>query len=309
MKIPKKPLIGLGLVLVLLALALPMLAQDNAPEAVAEDVETQDCAECHIDVVTDWQDSAHAQAFHSEDFQAAWSEINEDTSCLECHTTGYEAFSGEYTHEGVTCEACHGQTPADHPEQSVAIEPGLEVCATCHTTTYNEWEMSAHGEQQLACTSCHNPHPQQVRFGSSTDLCMNCHEEIATVGYAHATHVEQECTSCHWHNNMEGPGDHVLTGNLMPSGHEADVETAACVTCHEEQDEEYLANSEGISAEAQLTALVQVEELEAEIETVLAQGQNASAVRLMQGLIVGIVAGGILGVVFTRLRPGQIREK
>lgn len=290
--------------------ALPAIAaaQDTEAEPVStEEAEPQQCAECHIDVVADWQDSAHANAYHSDGFQAALAD-GADDSCFACHTTGYQAFSGEFTHAGVTCEACHGVTPANHPDEAVAVPVGLEVCADCHTTTYQEWQVSAHGDASLECTSCHNPHPQQVRFGENNALCLNCHGDEELPGYAHVTHQEEECTSCHWHRGEFDSEQHILTGALMPTGHEGNVETLACIDCHEDIDEEYVQDTVPIE-QAGLTSLVTVQELEAELESVRAQGQNTSAVRLMQGLVVGLAFGAVVTVGIVRLRPGRVKEK
>lgn len=267
----------------------------------------QGCAECHIDIVAEWQEGPHANAYHAEEIENA----DDPDTCLECHATGFVPFTGEFSHAGVTCEACHGETPAGHPDEAaVIIEPGLEVCATCHTTTFHEWEMSAHGEQQLACTSCHNPHPQQIRFGDNNALCTNCHEDSATEGYAHTTHVEEECTSCHWHNTVDyDPAQHIATGELVSSGHDAQVETRACVDCHEGQEVALVSDTEGEEGELVLSPNLEIQELLVEVESVRAQGQNTAAVRLIQGLLVGIAFGGIITIIAVRLRPGRFSKE
>jgi uncharacterized membrane protein YidH (DUF202 family) len=54
------------------------------------------------------------------------------------------------------------------------------------------------------------------------------------------------------------------------------------------------------SARPILDAQVQIEQLQAQVKTVDAQGANTSALRLAQGFIIGVVAGGV--VVFGALR-------
>jgi hypothetical protein len=224
--------------------------------------------------------------------------------------------TGEYTHEGITCQACHGQTPENHPPEPVAVNPGVEVCADCHTTTFTEWEQSKHGEQQLGCTTCHLPHPQELRFGSAEGLCLNCHNEEPRDDFAHLTHTDQVCTDCHWHrSDPEAMLEHVVSGNLLPTGHEANVETQACVECHAEVTEsEVVEEQQAAGLEMGLTsdhplleAQVRIEELEAEVDTVKAQGSNTSSLRLAQGLIVGVVVGVVvvLGVAIVRRRVGD----
>lgn len=279
----------------------------------------QDCATCHVDIVSTWQEGTHAQAFADPIFQEAWEKQDNNSECLACHTTGYVAYSGEYTHEGVTCEACHGVTPANHPAEPVAINKGAEACADCHSTTFNEWQMSAHGDQQLACTTCHNPHPQQLRFEDANTLCLNCHDEAARDDYVHLTHVQQECVDCHWHRgDREDLLAHYETGNLFPTGHEAMVETVSCVSCHAEISETGIVEEgEEIRDELGLTsahplheARVRIEELESEVHTLEAQGANTSSLRLAQGFVLGIALGGILIFAVSRFsrRSSDVKE-
>jgi hypothetical protein len=50
---------------------------------------------------------------------------------------------------------------------------------------------------------------------------------------------------------------------------------------------------------------LRIQELEAEVANAIALGENTSAVRLMQGLVVGIALGGALTLILMRLRPGR----
>jgi predicted CXXCH cytochrome family protein len=289
-----------------------VLAEAGAPAQEGEQPQPpESCATCHIDVVASWQDSLHARAYSDPVFQEYWQAGGSDTECLACHTTGFVTRTGEYAYEGVVCEACHGETPADHPAEPVAIDPGVATCADCHPTTFSEWEQSAHGEQQLACTTCHNPHPQTLRFETEDALCLNCHDEDARDDYVHLTHTEQQCVNCHWHHaDPETSLAHYSSGSMFPTGHAAFVETRACVACHEERSED-IAVAEGETAREEmnltsdhplLEAQVRIKELEAEVDTKDAQGANTSALRLMQGLVLGVALGGVVVFGVTRVR-------
>lgn len=263
-------------------------AQEPTPTTPAPD-----CAECHLDVVADWQNSVHAQAYHDPNFQAAWQEKNGDSMCLACHTTGFSARTGDYDQAGITCTACHGETPMTHPPDPVSVSLEVEVCADCHATTFNEWKMSLHGEQQLACATCHTPHNQSLRFETANALCLNCHDE-ARDDYAHVSHPDQACVDCHWYRSLDETA-HVMTGNLMPTGHDSQVETRTCVDCHAS-----LAASEtgeivpvSSSQHPLLEAQVKIDELEAEVETTRAEGENQAAVQLIAGLLIGGVVTGL----------------
>lgn len=292
--------------------------QDNPPVQDSPD----DCATCHVDIVSDWQDGMHAKAFSDPIFQENWQEQGEPAECLACHTTGFVPYTGAYSHEGVACAACHGDVPANHPPEPMSIESNVEVCAGCHTTTYVEWTQSAHGEQQLGCTTCHDPHPQELRFDDANTLCLNCHDDSvlpARDDYVHLVHEEQQCVNCHWHHGeAEDLIAHYKTGNLFPTGHDADVETVACVTCHEDiTDSDAVAQGEAIAEELGLTggnpllkAQVRIEELESEVDTLEAQGANTSSLRMAQGFVIGIAIGGIVlfGVMRFRRRSSDLDE-
>lgn len=296
-----------GMLGMLLSTQLDLYAQDDAPDfsAVTTTNETaQSCAECHIDVVLDWQNSTHAQAYEDADFQHAWQSLGTDPECLACHTTGYSPRNQTFQHEGVTCEACHGQTPADHPEEPISSQPDVDVCADCHVTTFNEWQKSGHGEADMACSVCHSAHPQQLRATTEKQLCLDCHADELPQSYAHVTHEESNCADCHWHHSIEDDADHIVTGNLLYTGHDGAVETKACVDCHTDESEIYArASEELLASDTQvLDAQVKIDELEAEVEQVRAQGENQAAVQLIQGLLAGFAVGAVLVIGTARFR-------
>lgn len=254
------------------------------------------CADCHIDVASHWQGSVHAMAYADPTFQSAWASQGEPADCLSCHTTGFNPRTGTFQQEGVACEACHGQTPATHPEEPIPSNPGAEVCADCHTSTFSEWEMSGHAAQDIACVACHEPHPQQLAAADPNTLCLDCHSDDSysepESAYIHDTHAEsQECVDCHWfHSEEDVDGIHIVSGNLLPSGHDNAVTTAACIDCHAEDMENDLI----ADADFTLAQQLEVEELESEIESTLTQGENTASLRAAQGLVVGIIIGGAL---------------
>jgi len=280
------------------AAAAGVSAQDGT--AVPTPEPAQDCAECHIDVVLTWQSSTHAQAYHDTDFQAAWQAQGAGAQCLSCHTTGFVPFTSAYEQPGVTCTACHGETPANHPPEAVLVDPGVNVCANCHTTTFTEWQISAHGEQQLACTSCHTPHDQHLRFETADALCLNCHDE-ARDDYAHVTHVEQACVDCHWYHSTDDR-EHITSGNLLSTGHDGSVETVTCVACHAERSESLATPVDGMSLTSMSQAQVRISELETEIETLQAQSANQAALYLLQGLLLVALVVGLGTIAVVRYR-------
>jgi len=311
------------LIIVGFALIGGVLAEASGPaqEGTPQPPQRADCAQCHLDIMQGWQTSAHALAFSDPLFQESWSAQQNNPVCLGCHTTGYKASEGTYAHAGVSCEACHGQTPENHPPAPMLVDPGVEVCADCHTTTLQEWKLSGHGEQQLACTTCHKPHPQTLRFETANELCLNCHQDGTAAPYepttfAHQTHVDQSCTDCHWFRpDPEDVAEHLVSGNLFPTGHTAHVETTSCTTCHAEEvltsgateEAPEMVEPQFTSANPALEAEVRIKELESEVDTVKAQAANNSALRVLQGVIVGTALGGI--AIFTVMRFRRVASK
>lgn len=230
------------LVVGLLCLAAAGAALAQSPEATpeAQPQPRPECGVCHIDVTASWQTSTHAQAYFDVDFQNSWRRQGVDSSCLECHTTGFVPRTGKFDHQGVTCAACHGETPTNHPGEPVPIQSDEEMCADCHPTTINEWERSEHSAQ-FVCADCHQTHPQTIKAESSDALCTNCHTESRT-DYAHASHPETACVDCHWHRSAENP-DHPITGELLATGHDGLVEANTCSDCHAELDPSWAVSS------------------------------------------------------------------
>ncbi len=222
----------------------PAFAQEATPEAPVDPAQATPspaeatyagpdfCANCHKDVHEEWDSTRHAQAFSSPIFQQNWEELGSEFACLQCHTTGYDAETNSYAAEGVTCESCHGPFVVGHPEKPMPFNPDAELCATCHTTTTNEWMASPHGAAGVDCQSCHNPHSQAPKAESVSALCTNCHSDPGE-GFAHSTHANSglECSNCHMYT---APTDAPAIGGLVPTGHTFTVGSEACINCHQD---------------------------------------------------------------------------
>ena len=130
-------------------------------------------------------------------------------------------------------------------------------------------------------------------------------------------HASQQCVDCHWFRpELEDLQEHYTSGNLFPTGHTGAVETVACVTCHEGISESGIMETQGGAQEELgltesqhplLEAQVRIRELEAEVDTVKAQGGNTSSLRLVQGLIIGLAVGGLVVFGVNRFRTRTTR--
>ncbi len=190
------------------------------------------CSTCHKDIYENWTTTRHAQAFSSPIFQRDWSELSQQTACLQCHTTGFNAQDGTFAHEGVTCESCHGPFQPNHPAEPMALKPDADLCSTCHKTTTDEWHASPHSDAGVQCQSCHNPHSQTPMADLITALCTNCHKDRGD-SFTHSTHANAglECSNCHMYTP---PRTDSPIGGLVPTGHTFSVGSEACIGCHQE---------------------------------------------------------------------------
>ena len=115
------------------------------------------CAECHVDIYSEWEHSPHAAAFASEQFTRATDNYR-FKECLGCHapepvlTAGEPAAAESDRETGVACVACHLDQGAmvgpieptgiakPHP---IRVDPVLfedgNLCGRCHPGTLVQW--------------------------------------------------------------------------------------------------------------------------------------------------------------------------
>lgn len=272
------------------------------------------CAACHEEVHTDWTTTRHAQAFSSPIFQRDWSELSKQTSCLQCHTTGFNAQTGTYTEEGVTCESCHGPFQPNHPAEPMALEPDAELCSTCHKPTTDEWHASPHSGAGVQCQACHNPHSQTPKADSITELCTNCHKERGD-SFTHSTHANAglECSNCHMYTP---PRTDDPIGGLVPTGHTFSVGSEACIGCHQEtvHTRDELVKLGGVVLPTPEITVEDLQKTIAEKEEMITDLTVSSQSRLftglIQGAIIGLVTGGAAAwIVSRRIRVIEEEEE
>ncbi len=195
--------LAFGFVLIMVALHLTTKLNQAAPltQNPEPTPEVKDCVECHLDVAKNWSHSKHAQAYENDHFQDHWQEMEKPSNCLSCHTTNYLAATGEFSEEGVTCTACHGPGGDDHPPEPIPVYSGAEDCGKCHMKTLGELRLSGHLKEDLSCTTCHDPHRQEVLFENRDDLCQECHETDSPEMAEHPDVLENiakiGCVDCH----------------------------------------------------------------------------------------------------------------
>ncbi len=162
------------------------------------------CIECHGPVHTNYQFTAHAQAFQV----LVDANQSQNPACFPCHTVGYGMPTGFTSQSatpllaGVQCENCHGPAAnhAANPDD-ITVKPRVEIAATvcggCHTgsqsSTSSQWSSSLHAQVV-----------EDMNPASRIDSCGRCHSGSVRLS--------------------------LLNNQALPSG-DANV-PIVCATCH-----------------------------------------------------------------------------
>ncbi len=202
------------------------------------------CGNCHIDFQSQWENTAHADA---------WNTLQESghaqSFCESCHSVtqlgnAQDAPAGHETTEDtryydVQCESCHGpglahvQAPdATQPFAPVAVGVDLSTgCGECHNGTHHpfveEWAQSGHGAvvtsaaSRDACAPCHTGEDALIAFGVNADYL----EKPDVLGST-TEHLAITCAVCH----DPHAADH--GGQLRYPIDEPNEEENLCMKCH-----------------------------------------------------------------------------
>jgi hypothetical protein len=202
--------------------------QVNAGEQALPD-RTEDCYKCHRTMSNSWEQSAHGRSANNEEFIAAWDGL--DTSCLKCHTTGFDPITGDSQYDSVFCSTCHYPTPIDHPDKMIPTDVSSRNCGQCHLDTFEDWEKSAHNDLVLNCNNCHSPHTTALKTVAVFDLCVACHT-ARDHDFPLDSHFEAGITCADCHVNIDP--DAVLGDGHSQRSHTFIVGVEACTDCHSE---------------------------------------------------------------------------
>jgi predicted CXXCH cytochrome family protein len=213
----------------------PPVAQTSSP----------DCVTCHTDFQMTWQNGAHGKAGTDPIFLEEWTKQGKPGACLVCHTTGYDPTTATYKADGVTCEACHGPAPADHPKSPMPVDRSTDLCGRCHSDTrfgWQGWKVSTHYQRGMDCATCHDPHSASLKkmagprtAAPTTDevsqLCINCHKEHS-MNFSYTSHNRKgvSCVDCH----VKHLGNADRSAHTVPD-HSFNASLDSCNTCHASQ--------------------------------------------------------------------------
>jgi predicted CXXCH cytochrome family protein len=201
------------------------LMQGEEPAEQAKDL---DCQSCHPAFFQAWQQGTHGKAGSDPAFRKAWQEAGTPPECLACHVTGYDPETNTWKAAGVTCERCHSPIASNHPAEPMPVDKTGALCGECHTETYFQWQASAHRENDLECSVCHDPHTSSLKAEQAQDLCASCHKARSS-NFSHTAHSQKglDCAGCHMADlNQQGVQAH------GEKDHSFFVSLTTCNNCH-----------------------------------------------------------------------------
>ena len=235
----------IALMFALLAAGITLVmasAQGEVPPAGP--TTSENCAVCHTEFQMTWQNGPHGKAGTDPIFLDEWNKQGKPGACLVCHTTGYDPATATYKADGVTCEACHGPAPADHPKTPMPVDRSTDLCGRCHSDTrfgWQDWKVSTHYQRGMDCATCHDPHSASLkkvvgpRISEKKDdvseLCITCHKE-SSMNFSYTAHAQKNisCVDCHV-KHLENAD---RTAHTV-SDHSFKASLDSCNTCHAQQ--------------------------------------------------------------------------
>jgi predicted CXXCH cytochrome family protein len=185
---------------------------------------TPTCGACHVEVLGEWKETKHANAWATLQANAG-----KKGYCEACHSVNNngngaaDTLSGWRTtkdarYQDVQCESCHGPgtthisnpTKANVPLVSMKAGSGFSNgCGSCHSGVHNpfidEWKLSGHGTLALSKGSA-------WRASADSAYCQGCHTgqgALKNWGIASRTNYKEKA---------KGPGDTL---------------TITCAICHD----------------------------------------------------------------------------
>lgn len=282
---------GLGGVLALLFLFITVSVQAQDLE-VNENINPEDCASCHEEVVGQWEGSAHAteELLYGNLFTGPMVDRNKVSAEVG----------------GATCDTCHwlGELSPSHPEMVMETDMSAALCGSCHQETVAEWENSTHGDQDIACVRCHSPHNTSIRADSVQSLCYRCHTKEAHF-YNNTVHAEENllCTDCHL-GLVEESTEAVAGGTVAIHRHHTfNVGLNTCNECHADEMHDPTATATSSVITSTLAGTT-----DPPITQVLLSNLNLEPVNVSpMSVILVLMAGILLGVFLAPQVEGRLR--
>ncbi|MFA5516215.1 MAG: cytochrome c3 family protein [Desulfuromonadales bacterium] len=141
--------------------------------------------------------------------------------CGQCHKSPYQDLRRDGGRHRFSCQDCHEVIHAYSPvkDNYAALMP---KCSQCHD--------QLHGEKQVDCLSCHNPHApaKAPALARIEKVCADCHAQPARqLADFPSKHTVQGCTACH--RDQHG---YVPSCFECHQPHYPEQPLGECQTCH-----------------------------------------------------------------------------
>lgn len=203
------------------------------------------CATCHTSETADWEGTGHYTIF--EDGMNGIASSHYGSSCITCHTTGYDALADNGGFDDVTqmVEYLGKDTTFVYPDSATLVDVyGDTTGGHLFDGVYDSLEVFFPNSMKLAriqCESCHGPGSTHTGSASlSSDACAICHDSGT-----HHLYPEQWDASAH--ASSEPLSEHAATNSSCGVCHNGEgfVQKVAgkdvslteytpitCATCH-----------------------------------------------------------------------------
>jgi nitrate/TMAO reductase-like tetraheme cytochrome c subunit len=172
--------------------------------------EEMQCVDCHVNITGYPHPEITAQ--NKFEYKAQYGQTCEkchERESLEYHDSLHSAAIAAGNVNAPVCTDCHNpHTQGKVTDESGKLLPSERVnipeqCANCHSTVYEQYAQSVHGEGILlkmntdvaTCTDCHGVHkivdPKTADYRlQSAEMCSNCHTDEAVMSkYGLSTNV------------------------------------------------------------------------------------------------------------------------